>query len=147
MKNKVAVFSAKKAIRKHNENMTNFNEIQSRLNTSQKVIQPFQMNLSAFMAQEGMPNNFSNKLALASKFGIPNYTGKPEQDEYIINVLMGQGQKKAGQEQMNNDKQLKDKEFGFKEKELALKNKQLETSKPPTADDVANSILSKYQTQ
>jgi hypothetical protein len=145
------VIDAKSAISQHNKNTEGFREIENRMSQARinKLPMPSdgQPTLADYLASNSLPNTFSIKAALAKKIGMPNYTGKPEQDKQIMGALTNLDAKQnetKGKEQESN---YKDKEFALKEKELSIKEKEAENKKGPDADAIASSIMSKFNQQ
>ena len=144
---KVAVHTAEKAIHKYNENLAGLAEIQGRIRPpkiQEEMTGEVRPTLNQFLAQNGQPNSFSYKLALAKKAGINNYSGAREHDDMILGMVDSQNQRKQEDKRSEQDSKYKEKEFGLKERELGIKEKQIENSKTPNADDIASSILSKF---
>jgi hypothetical protein len=141
---KIPVFSSKAAIRDYNKKLMNFQEIQARIRPSmEEEAQQAQPSLSSYLMQSGMPASFSVKSSLAKRMGVHNYTGSPEQDNALMMGMQGMDASKQQKKQFDTDTKFKEKEFGLKEKELGIKEKELETSKTPTAEEIASSLISK----
>ena len=144
-KRKYSVFDSEAAIADYNKKLLGFNEIKQRM-IKPEVIPMEQQgpNLDVWLGQNGKPSTFAGKMSLAKSMGMSDYTGKPEQDQVLMQMAQGSTDRQANENQMKNDNTYKDKEFALKEKELGLKEKQIESSKAPSADDIANSLMSKY---
>jgi hypothetical protein len=143
----VAVHTADKAIHKYNENLAGFADIQSRIRVPQPEVPQegeVRPTLNATLAQNGQPNHFSYKLAMANKAGISGYNGSKEHDDMLMGMVSAQNQQKQANEQSDNENKYKEKEFGLKERELGIKEKQMENQKGPNADEIASSILNKF---
>jgi hypothetical protein len=143
----IPIFSAKKAIRDFNKNMIGFEEIQSRMRANQPPQQEMpqaepQISLDQMLMSQGLPATLSVKMAQANKLGLKNYNGSVDHDNLIMNTMNSRAVNKQATDQVNNDNNFKDREFGLKEKELGIKEKELEANKF-TADDVADSLISK----
>lgn len=144
----IAVFSAKKAIKDYNEKMAGFNDIQSRMripSQEQKMEVPMQASLDTHMMQNGMPAQFSVKNAMAKKMGISNYIGTPEQNNMIMMGMQGQAQNKMSENAQKSEQEGRDREHSLKEREFSLREQEVAGNKQPSADEIAESLVSKYK--
>lgn len=142
------VLDASSAISDHNEKVTKFGEIQSRLRKLDNNLVPLdesgEPTLDEYMMTNGIPVSFSTKQALAKKIGLHNYDGSSKQDRIMLNALGAQSEKKGAEDKQKADQGNKEKEHGFKEKELQLKEKEIDAKKLPDADAIAESLMKKF---
>lgn len=144
---KYPVIDSSSAIKKFNKNVLGFQEIQSRLRPQEQpqlMTSEKPLSLNDYLIQEGKPATFSVKMAIAKQVGMPGYVGTPEQDQAILVGIQGLNQKKADRQKFETETSLKNKEFGLKEKELGIKEKEIGALKPPTADEIAGSIVNRF---
>lgn len=147
---KYPVIDAQSAIKDYNKKLSGFKDIQSRMN-------PINLNnleeaeegetLDDFLRSNSLPNTFSTKASLAAKIGMNDYMGKPEQDKQIMKALSSINEKESETGEKKKETENKDREFGLKEKELSLKEKEIEAKKMPGADEIANSLMNKFNSQ
>ena len=143
---KKSIYSARSAIRDYNKKFIDFQDIQARIRPPQleQEQQTPQESLDTYLMGQGKPASFSVKSSLAREMGVSNYIGSPEQNNSLMMGLQGRDMNKQANEKITNESNFKEKEFGLKEKELDLKKEEMITnSKVPTADEVAQTLLSK----
>lgn len=147
---KYPVIDAQSAIKKHNENIQGFKEIERRMNKANvdKILpENEEPTLDDFLAENGLPQTFSVKMALAKKVGMGSYSGRPDEDKRIMRALTAMMAKSGEQDTKESESKNRDREFGLKEKELSLKEKEIESKKMPGADEIAQSLMSKFKQQ
>lgn len=147
MKQPYPVLDAQSAIHDYNKKLGAFQEIQSRLIKPIKLQVSEQpgMTLETMLQQNGHLATPAAKMALARKMGMSNYFGTPEQDKQLMAAYQGQAQKQGEQAKLSSENDSKQKEFGLKERELSLKEQEMKSNKPPSADEVAQSLLKTYK--
>jgi hypothetical protein len=147
---KKAIFTAQKALDNHTKNYVGFMNHSMRIKQRDENLNPLQSPtpqtptevLDALMVQSGLSTSLSAKLALAGKLGVHNYTGTPTQDNILISGLQSQTTGKQAEEAKKSEETRTNTDNEFKNRELTLKEKQLEMQKAPTADEIAQSLMS-----
>lgn len=145
---KIPVFTASKAIKDYNEKVIGFQDILSRLRPQfAEPVMPMQdtQSLESIMIRSGLPSTFSSKSSLAKQFGMPNYFGTTEQDAQLAQMLQARGERMNSEQSVSTEKMNREQDLKMKDREFSLKEKELESKIQPTADEIADSILTKYQ--
>jgi predicted NodU family carbamoyl transferase len=153
MKKKIIVHTAEKAIKDYNKKLQSFSEIQQKIRPPmQKLDQPIQLTLDAYLRQQGQPSTFSIKAALAKQMGMAHYTGSPDQDNSLLMSVQGRDVNNSNRQALAKDDENREKELGIKDKEIGLKKQEMksqkEQNKPqpaPTASQIAEEIINKLK--
>jgi hypothetical protein len=65
----------------------------------------------------------------------------------LLNAVTAKGVKEEATEGKKSDNESKDKEHKLKEKELSIKEKESEAKKGPSGDEIADSLIKKFNSQ
>jgi hypothetical protein len=146
MKQKVIVHTAKKALEHLDKMRTFHNDMLSRFNVNKPDgNEPTnEMTLEQHMMANGLPPTLAGKIALARGMGMKHYNGSKEHDISLLNSSINKGARKEVEESKKSEQGHKDKEHSLKEKELSIKEKESESKKVPNSDEIADSLLKKF---